>query len=268
MTQPNAVRDSGADSRSPPTAWQSAAPWAILGVWVTADLAVVVYWASREWGFLEAVPLLIELAFHLLGLAAWLTGFAVLANCDSRLRAAYYAVGTMAVAGLLVWILGFGGFRTLLAFATFQVGLALPFWAIRKLGWRIAMSPSDVGVTQPLARWQFTVGDLLVMTTLIALFLGLLMASGGLHSLDDVYVMAALFCGAPAVIVVALAWRRFWRAAAVSVLGSTLLGLLPIAWDSSSPAFEVVLRMLIVSGPLLSLLAASACLRWAGYRLC
>jgi len=266
MTQPIAARNPQSASR-PSATWQWASAWVILAVWLAVDLAVVLYWACRDWGFLEAVPLLIALALHLLGLSAWLTAFATLADCRVQHRAAYFAVGTVAAAAIGVFFLGFGDFRTALGFAAFQVGLALPPVILRQLGWRIAAAIDAAIGSQPRARWQFTLGDLLLMTTLIALFLGLLLASGGFHSLNEVYFLAALLCGAPGVIVIALWWRRFWLAAATSLLGCSLLALLPIAWHDSIRLGEIVLLLLIVAFPVVSLLAASGCLRRAGYRL-
>jgi len=267
MTQPIAAPNPQSASR-PSATWQWAAPWVILAVWLAVDLAVVLYWACREWGFLEAVPLLIALALHLLGLSAWLTAFAALADCRVQHRSAYFAVGTATAAAIGVFFLGFGDFRTALGFAAFQVGLALPPVILRQLGWRIAAAASDAANgSQPRPRWQFTLGDLLLTTSLIALFLGLLLASGGFHNLNEVYFLAALLCGAPGVIVISLAWRRFWLAAATSWLGCTLLALLPIAWHDSTRLGEIMLLLLIVAFPVVSLLAASGCLRRAGYRL-
>jgi hypothetical protein len=149
--------------------------------------------------------------------------------------------------------------------AALVVAWSMPFLWLRRRGWRILAQPEH---SQPRDTWQFTIGDLLVATTQAGAFFALLLASAAKFQRGELVVYLLLLLAAPAVVLIALAWRRFWQAVLICLVLAATLTVLPI-WGLAAnfQLSEVALVLAIVGVGVVSLLAAAGWLRWAGYGL-
>ena len=252
------------------TAWQMAVPWIVLAAWLIIDLAVVIYWARTQWGFLGDILLIIALAFHVLGLLVWISAFAILARCHWGERLAYFLIGAASCVAMTDRIVDYRTQPPLVfALAALVVAWSLPFWWLRRRGWRIAVVSAATADSPVLGRpslWQFGIGDILIATTQAAAFIALLLAVG--FNAQELTNFALILVASPAVVLIALAWQQFWLAVVASLLLCVVFTLAPIwCFASNIRSEEMGLLLGVVAGDAVSLLLASGCLRLFGYRL-
>ena len=252
------------------TAWQIAAPWLILAAWLAIDLAAVVYLLRTEWGFLGALVLIIPLAFHLLALLVWVTTFAILTDCHWGERLGYFLLGVAAVVSITHVIEGAGNAgetQLLLLLAALVVGWSIPpLWLWRR-DWRIGLLAAGDTAHLRQSLWQFSLSDVFIATTQAGGFFALLLATDVRFRWQDLPGLVLLFVGSP-ILLVALAWRRFWPAAVGCLSISAVLTVMHMACETGSFELQnMVAPILIIGQAVASLLIASGCLRSAGYRL-
>ncbi len=243
-----------------------AVAWWILGVWLAVDSGVVAYWASREWGFLGDLLLILALLWHFAGLIVWITALALLAQAAWPWRVGYFLIGTAAMVALTEFIFYATEPSLVWAWAAFVVGLSVPLLWMRRRGWRICARGLDpLPGAKSRRNWQFSVGDILIATTQAGAFLALTAATR-ISRLDEITILAVVLLVSPAFVVVGLSWRRFTYAvpACLSISALPTIGLL--VWHDASLG-DIGLILLLVAVGVVSLLVAIGAMRSFGYRL-
>lgn len=250
-----------------------AAPWLAHVLWFVAVLATLEYVERRDWGMLEAIPWVIGLFVALAGWYAWSITWSILSSGPIGWRLAYLALGlagSLACASSLIGWPSEPEQATLLV-ARLAIGWGVPMILVRRRGWQLARSPRPerAGFSATTPFWQFSIGDLLVLTAGLAIYLGLLLANRS-HPWQEVLLEVLLLVSGTGIILVGLSWRRFWVAAVASTLGTATLFLITVAAvnpDALEQPKELLLATIIFGPAVGLLLTAIGLVRSCGYRL-
>lgn len=278
----NTVTDA-AKQRAPnvPPGWRQRtapfAPWIIHLLWLAAPVATVAYLHSRSWGTFEPLPLMIA---AIVGMAAWLqwsVAWALLARGSVVHRIVYFVAGAVGILVTADWIVEWR--RTASEFpqgiGILAIGFAVPLSVVYWRGWRIERRSVDASHSPqpPAHRGQFSLGELMLFTAGLLIFLGLSNAQRTRHGQDDwgetVAAYLVVVCGTMFV-VAGLATRRFVVAMTACLLTSLALVAAAIAWFYGAairdPSLWIVFG-LVCSPALVGLLASIGLARWWGFRL-
>jgi hypothetical protein len=205
-----------------------AMPWIVLGVWLLADLAVVLYWASQDWGFLGDLLLIIGFAGNVLGLISWLTAWLVLSDRSLWQRAAYFCVGIGTVLAMISVQIKWwdSDVMVLAALAQHMVAIGTVVLLVRRRGYRIKIASGETLSAEPAERlwWQFSIGEMFLMTTAVGLYVGLSLFSQT-DALRDMATILLVCSGLLVTLLAAFGCRSFWWAVGVSSAIGLLVGL-------------------------------------------
>jgi uncharacterized membrane protein YuzA (DUF378 family) len=253
------------------------APWVIHALWLVAGVATVGYYRNRDWGMFEAIPLMMAAVFGIAAWIDWIIAWALLARQPVIQRVAYLLVGLLANLALSDWIFEWtrNDKQVPLALGILSIGFAVPLTLVWWRGWRIVISnnPLDLPSRAASRFGQFSIGELLLLTTGAAVFISLALAQrqqyGALSWGETVSEGVIVACGT-LLVVVGLAARRFVRAAIVCLLISLVIIVGAITWFNREfllRPHEWLLTALIFGPAFVGLLASIGLARWWGYRL-
>jgi hypothetical protein len=251
----------------------AAAPWHAHLLWLVPAVATVTYLNNRDWGMFEAIPWIIALAVAMTGWYAWSIAWSVLSAGRIGGRLAYLAIGMGGMLGTLMATTGWPNEPDQFALVVghLGVGWAVPMILVRRRGWQLARlpRPEPTGLAATTPFWQFSIGDLLVLTAGLAIYLGLLLANRS-HPWQEVLLEVLLLVSGTGIVLVGLSWRRFWLAAVASTLGTATLFLITVAAvnpDALAQPAELQLAVVVFGPAVVLLLAAIGIVRSCGYRL-
>jgi uncharacterized membrane protein YuzA (DUF378 family) len=262
------------NQRAPASEWLAQlAPWHVQLLWLALGMTTAAYLKYRDWGMFEVIPWMIGLVVALAGWYAWSITWSVLWVGNIWSRAIYLLLGLAGVlaVGIAATEWPSSPDQLALVMARVAVGWVVPMILLRRRGWRVQQL-----LPEPMLRtrathsfWQFSIGDLLVLTAGSSSYLGLMMANASLSWQEVVLEMLLLVC-TTGILLVGLSWRRFWLAALASLAGTTALNLAVLAAlnpDAFKQPRELLLASLILGPAFVLLLAAIAIVRRYGYRL-
>jgi hypothetical protein len=272
-----------AKQRAParPTGWRQRtahlAPWILQLLWLAAGVATVTYFKSRSWGMFEAIPLMLGAAFALTAWLQWTIAWALLANRSVIHRLVYLLAGIMSILVVADWIFEWwrDDKQIPLTLGIISIGFAVPLALVYWRGWRIVAHSGGASEQSWTANrlGQFSISELLLLTTGAAIFLGLTLAQRDLYGQNQwgeiVAEWVIVACGTM-LVVIGLAARRFALAALACSLISMAIIVGAIAWfngDALSRPLEWLLVGIICSPAIAGLLATIGLVRWWGYRL-
>lgn len=258
----------------PARSWLAAtAPWHAHLLFLVPGVATVAYINHRDWGMFEAIPWIIALAVAMAGWYAWSIAWSILSVGSIRVRLVHFTIGLV---GLLATVLAVTGWpdspdQLALGIGHLGIGWALPLVLVRRRGWQLKRlaRPAAEGSPAQTPFWQFSIGDLLVLTTGLAIFLGLLLANRS-HPWQEVVLEALLLVAGAVILLVGLSWRSFWLAAIVSVLFTIAIFLVTVGVlnpDALTRPIDWLLAAMIFGPAVGLLLAAIGLVRSCGYRL-
>jgi hypothetical protein len=260
--QPNAAKQS--------SRWPALAPWAALGVVLTFELAAVSYEQSQEWGFLGNLELVFVIAGVGLATTLWLATWLVYSTWPLWGRAVYFAVGLASLAAVTSAAVPWweGDWELTAWLAVVVIGVWLVQFLSWRHGWRIGRAASTETVAA--APWlRFSISDLLVLTTGIAVLLGLILARGEFNRFTVALVGAQIAAGS-LVLWIALTWKHYARAIGASLLGVVLVSVAATLVSDPGALGEpsaLILSALYAGPATTSALVIIAIIRSAGYRL-
>jgi hypothetical protein len=253
------------------------APWIIQLLWLAAGVATVAYLKSRSWGMFEAIPLMLGAAFGMTAWLQWTIAWALLAKRPIIHRLAYLLAGIMGILVIADWIFEWrrDDKQIPLTMGIISIGFAVPLALVYWRGWRIvALNRDACQQLRTVNRLgQFSISELLLLTTGAAIFLGLTLAQRNLYGQNQwgeiVAEWVIVACGTM-LVVVGLAARRF--AIAALACSAISMGIIvgAIAWfnrDALSRTTEWLLVGIICAPAVVGLLATIGLVRWWGYRL-
>ncbi len=251
----------------------AAAPWHAHLLFLVPGMATVAYINRRDWGMFEAIAWIIALIVAMAGWYAWSIAWSILSVGSIWVRLVHFAIG---LAGMLAAVLAVTGWpdspdQLALGVGHLGVGWALPMVLVRRRGWQLhrLARPTAEGSIPKVPFWQFSIGDLLVLTGGLSIFLGLLLANRS-HPWQEVVLEVLLLVSGAVILLVGLSWRSFWLAAIVSVLFTAAIYLVTVGVlnpDALKQPKELLLAT-VAFGPAVGLLlAAIGLVRSCGYRL-
>lgn len=254
----------------------SFAPWIIQLLWLAAGFATVAYLKSHEWGTFGAIPLMVATAFGLTAWLGWTIAWAMLARQSVIHRVLYLLAGALAILAIAEGIFEWWQqakqipVQIPVMLGVLSIGFAVPMALVYWRGWRID-APGDKPPEDFHAKRrgrQFSISELLLLTTGAAVFLGLVLEQR-IPWGDIVAECLIVACGTM-LLVVGLAARRFVLATLVCVLISLATIVATIAWfDGVAPSRprDWLLLGLIFAPAFIGLLTSIGLARWWGYRL-
>jgi len=253
------------------------APWVIHGLWLVAGVATVGYYRYRDWGMFEAIPLMLAAVFGISAWLEWTIAWALLARQPVIQRVAYLLVGLLANLAISDWIYEWSrnDKQVPLALGILAIGFAVPLTLVYWRGWRIVIPEKQLAFPSRAASrfGQFSIGELLLLTTGAAVFIGLALAQRRQYGTNDwggiVTGGVIVACGS-LLVVVGLAAGRFFRAAMACLLISLAIIVGAITWfnrDFLLRPNEWLLTALISAPAFVGLLGSIGLARWWGYRL-
>jgi hypothetical protein len=187
-------------------------------------------------------------------------------------RLVYVVVGLVGLVAIVVWAIepADTSSQFLLFVARINVGLVVPMVLVRRRGWRLYVLDPDASSARRVQHvWQFSIGDLLVLTAGSAIFFGLMMARES-HPVGEILAECLMIVCPTGILLVGLSWRRFWQAAMAALVGTAALvvGAVCLMNPETIERPRELIIMLIVLGPaVVALLVAIGTIRWFGYRL-
>ena len=225
----------------------------------------------------EAIPLMMGAAFGMTAWLQWTIAWALLARRPVIHRLAYLLVGVVAILAIADWM--FQWWRDdkeiPLTLGIISIGFAVPLALVYWRGWRIEVRNGDASEQSRTAHrlGQFSLSELLMLTTGAAIFLGLTLVQRNLYGQNQwgemVTEWVIVACGTM-LVVVGLAVRRFAIAALACTLISMAIIVGAIMWfdpDALSRTTEWLLVGIICAPAIAGLLATIGLARWWGYRL-
>jgi hypothetical protein len=243
-----------------------AAPWLVMLLSQTVALSVVIYWSTHSWGFLGALPLAIVLLAGLAAYASWLIAYVLLAGTTWPSRLMMFLVGVGSMLGITTPFFHWERWEGGVIVTEFVLGLTLPVVLLRRRGWRIVLAQSKRQQKPPQPTWQFTLADLLILTSGLAALLGLFV--GHHASAAEVFLLIALMLTAPVIVHALLAWRSVWLAIIASMFLALVWTILGMALFGGVSWQHLVESWLLITSPYsATLLISLGWMRAVGYRL-
>jgi hypothetical protein len=233
-SQDNAVAGTGQPNAAEPSSrWPAIAPWVALGVVLAFELAAVSYEQSQEWGFLGNLWLIFVIAGVGLATTLWLATWLLYSTWPLWGRAVYFAVGLASLAAVTSPTIPWweGEWELTFWLAVVVIGVWLVQFLSWRHGWRIGRAASTETVAA--APWlRFSISDLLILTTGVAVLLGLILARGEFNREQRQLDVAA----AAAFGLRRRSWDGLRRPGARLQLGQDLLGpLVHLRRDAGQP---------------------------------
>jgi hypothetical protein len=201
-----------------------------------------------------------------IALTGWVTLWFTLSRDPFRWRILYFVIG---FGGLLTLIQFAGGEWRIdgewgwpVQFAKLIVGVATLLVIVRRWGFRLSANDSTaVGRDTSAGQFQFSIGDLLVAITGVAIFVALVI-SDGQSVREDVLITGSFVLTVVGVSVLLLSLRRIWIAIAICLVIIPAVGYSAM-WVASVGGWPWELSR--AAGA--CLLIAAGALRLCGYRL-
>jgi hypothetical protein len=253
--------------------WPAFAPWVGLGVALAFELLAVIYEQSQDWGFLGNLWLIFVIAGVGIATTLWLSTWTLLSAWSLVSRLVYFVVGLGSLAAITAPTIRWweNDWELAAPLATILIGVALPQVVFWRRGGRIQITPEITDPNaRPASRWiQFSIGDMLLLTTGLALMLSLTLI-GGMPDRAEWAILGTQVLGGNAVFLIALTWPRYLAAVALSLISVAILCIAGMAIGNANALSELsaILMVTFYAGPAtIGALTIVAIVRSAGYRL-